>query len=246
MKTSSLAQVCGCAFGAALLALAGCMHPPAHDSARTGPFHAAVNHAAEPHLPANLRRVVLLPLAGGSAADAESAAALSAVFAAELQKQNRFEVVTLTRDDMLRRFRRPEVLSTAALPHDLVAKLRRDLAVDGVMFVDLTVYKPYRPMMIGVRAKLATAGEDVRLLWAFDNVFSAADPTVANSARHHFINSDRGGVPADLTPGVMHSPSKFAEFVAAQAFSTLPPVYVPAPLAATTGAQERVAVANTR
>ncbi len=216
---------------AALIALTGCMHPPAHDEARTGPFHAAVNHAADPQLPQTLRRVVLLPVAGGSAADAESAAALGPVFAAELQKQNRFEVVTLTREDLLRRFRRPEVLSTASLPHDFMAKLRRDLAVDGVMFVDLTVYKPYRPMVVGVRAKLATAGEDVRLVWTFDNVFSTADPATANSARRHFINSDRGGIPADLTPGVLHSPSRFAEYAAAQAFATLPPVYTPPPAA---------------
>mgnify|MGYP001412467650 CR=1 FL=1 len=233
--------------GAALIALAGCMHPPAHDSARVGPFHAAVNHGAQTQLPANLRRVVLLPVAGGSVADAESSATLSAVFAAELQKCNRFEVVTLTREDVQRRFRQPEVLSTAALPHDFMVKLRRDLAVDGVMFVDLTAYKPYRPLVIGVRAKLAMAGEDVQLVWAFDNIFSTADPAVANSARNHFIDSDRGGVPADLSPGVLHSPSKFAEYVAAQAFSTLPPVYTPPPVKAVTKRRgEAVAVANTR
>lgn len=229
MKFRPLAHVCSFASGAALIALSGCMHPPAHDSARTGPFHAPVNYAAEAQLPQTLRRVVLLPISAGSVADEESASALSPVFAAELQKRNRFEVVTLTREDLLRRFRQAEVLSTAALPHDFLPKLRRDLAVDGVMFIDLTVYKPYRPMAIGVRAKLATAGDDVRLLWTFDNIFSAGDPAIANSARGHFIDSDRSGVPADLTPGVLHSPSKFAEYVAAQAFATLPPVYTPPP-----------------
>ncbi len=229
MKSSRFVHARSCIVGATLVVLAGCMHPPAHDSARTGPFRSPGNVAAEAQLPETLRRVVLLPIAGGSVADEESTSALGPVFAAELQKQNRFEVVTLTREDLLRRFRRSEVLSTAALPHDFLAKLRRDLAVDGVMFVDLTAYKPYRPLTIGVRAKLATADEDVRLLWSFDNVFAGSDPAIENSARRHFIDSDRGGVPADLTRGVPHSPSKFGQYVAAQMFATLPPVYTPPP-----------------
>ncbi len=229
MTSSPLVHLRRYVLGAALIALSGCMHPPAHDSARTGPFRSPGNVAAETQLPQTMRRVVLLPIAGGSVADEESASALTPVFAAELQKQNRFEVVTLTREDLLRRFRRSEVLSTSALPHDFLAKLRRDLAVDGVMFVDLTAYQPYRPLTIGVRAKLATADEEVRLVWTFDNVFAASDPAIANSARRHFIDSDRGGVPADLTPGVLHSPTKFGQYVAAQAFATLPPVYTPPP-----------------
>lgn len=229
MKSSSFAFVPRSALLAAVVAFAGCMHPPAHDSARVGPFRTPGNVTGEAQLPETLRRVVLLPLAGGSVADEESTSALTPVFAAELQKQNRFEVVTLTRDDLLRRFRRAEVSSTSALPHDFLAKLRRDLAVDGVMFVDLTVYQPYRPLAIGVRAKLATAEDDVRLVWSYDNVFAASDPAIANSARRHFIDSERGNVPTDLTPGVLHSPSKFAQYVAAQVFATLPRVYTPPP-----------------
>ncbi len=214
---------------AALLSLAGCVAPPLHDSARRGPFFTPANHAGEAQLPANLRRVVLLPVAGGSAADRESAAALDAIFIAELQKQNRFEVVSLTREDCLRRFRAEEFLSTAALPPDFLAMLKREHAADAVMFVDVTAYKPYRPLVLGVRAKLALLDpeSDVRLAWTFDNVFAAAEPAVANSARHHFLDSDRGGIPADLTPGVLQSPSRFASYVAAATFATLPPVYTP-------------------
>ncbi len=213
------------------LALTGCISPPVHDSARRGPFFTPTNHAGDARLPADLRRVVLLPVAGGAAADAESAAALDPVFIAELQKQNRFEVVALTREDCLRRFRAEEFLSTAALPPDFLAMLKREHAADAVMFVDVTAYKAYRPLVLGVRAKLALLEPeaDVRLVWTFDNVFAAADPAVANSARHHFLDSDRGGIPADLTQGVLQSPSRFATYVAAATFATLPPVYAPPP-----------------
>jgi hypothetical protein len=216
----------------ALLSLAvfgGCMHPALIDGARTGPFYSPPNHAGDAQLPADLRRVVLLPIAGGSVATPESVAALDPVFLAELQKQNRFEIVPLTREECLRHFRAEEFLSTAALPHDFMTRLRQDHAADAVMFVDLTVFKPYRPLAIGVRAKLATLGGDVRLLWTFDNVFAASEPAVANSARHHFLDSDRGGIPADPTQGVLQSPTRFASYVAAAAFATLPPVYTPPP-----------------
>jgi len=69
----------------------------------------------------------------------------------------------------------------------------------------------------------------VRLLWTFDNVFSIADPAVSNAARHHFLNSDRRGLPGDSTQAVLESPSRFASYVAAEMFTTLPPVYAPAP-----------------
>lgn len=219
----------GLIFALTLTLLAGCVHPPAHDAARRGPFHTPVNYAGESQLPANIRRVVLLPISADNVAPTESAAALDPVFLAELQKQNRFEIVAVTREQLQRRFNAPEIRSTAALPHDFMARLRREFAADAVLFVDLTVFKAYRPLALGVRAKLATVDDEVRLLWTFDNVFSATDPAVANSARNHAIGADRGGIPADLTSIALLSPTRFGAYVAAQTFGTLPPVFSPPP-----------------
>jgi hypothetical protein len=114
------------------------------------------------------------------------------------------------------------------LPRDFMTVLRREYAVDAVLFVDLTALSPYRPIIIGVRAKLATV-EGVHLLWNFDTVFSSADPAVANSARRHFLRADTTGVPADLSSSALQSPSRFGSYVAAATFATLPPVYTAAP-----------------
>src|SRR5690349_1581084 len=84
--------------------ITGCLVPPAQDSARMGPFFSPRNYTGDAQLPSTVRRVVLLPIAGGSVAPAESVAALDAVFTTELQRQNRFEIVTLTRADCLQRF----------------------------------------------------------------------------------------------------------------------------------------------
>lgn len=221
-------RVAGLAAGALVL-LAGCLNPSIDDPARIGPFHQALNHTGVSQLPPTLRRVLLLPVAGGAVAREESTVELDPVFATELQKQNRFEVVTLTRDECRRHFRVAELPSVAALPHDFVTTVRREYGVDGVLFVDVTAFQAYRPLALGVRAKLAALDGDVRLLWNFDNIFSATDAAVANGARNHYLESDRRGVPADFTQSALQSPSRFAGYVASEMFETLPPVFTPAP-----------------
>lgn len=212
----------GLAAAVGLVALAGCMTPGPYDAARVGPFYVPANHAGDPHLGA-IRRVVLLPVFGGTVASSEMAAALDPVLAAALQREKRFEVVTLSRENSLRRFRAEAVSSAGALPADMLAVLRQEFAADAVMFVDLTVYRAYRPLALGLRAKLA-AIDGTRLVWTFDDTFSAENPLVANAARHHFVEEDHSGVPADFTPAVLQSPTKFAAYAATAMFSTLPPV----------------------
>jgi hypothetical protein len=204
----------------------GCMTPSIDDPARLGPFFTPSNHVGEASL-GGMRRVVVLPVCGGTLAPVETVAALDPVIIAALQQQHRFEVVTLTREQSRRHFRFEEISSVAALPHDFLSTLQREFAADGVLFIDITVFRPYRPIGLGLRAKLATLDSSPRLVWTFDNVFSADDPAVANSARKHFLGADRGGVPADLSPGVLQSPARFAEYAADAMFATLPPVTPP-------------------
>jgi hypothetical protein len=207
--------------------LGGCATPSITDPARIGPFYDPVNHAGEASL-GGIRRVVLLPISGGTIASQETVAAFDPIFVTALQRQNRFEVVTLSREDCRRRFRSADFSSVAALPREFLPALRREFGADAVLFVDLTVFRPYRPLAIGLRAKLATA-DGTRLLWSFDDAFNADNPAVANSARHHFLKTDRGDVPADLSPAVLQTPARFADYAATAMFATLPPVVAPAP-----------------
>lgn len=207
------------------LLFAGCMHPSANDAARIGPFFTPTNFSAEPSL-GGIRRVVVMPLWAGTLAPNESLAALDPVFVAALQQENRFEVVSLSREECLRRFRAEAISSASALPHDLLATLRRETGADAVLFVDFTAFRAYRPLALGLRGKLATL-DGTRLVWTFDNVFSADDPKVANAARQFFLESDTRGVPADFTPTVLQSPTRFASYAATAMFRTLPPVTAP-------------------
>ena len=133
----------------------------------------------------------------------------------------RFEVVTLSREECQKSFGVPDISSAAALPHDFLRALGRKFAVDAVLFVDVTAYRGYRPLLLGVRAKLASV-EDHRLVWTFDEVFSASDPAVANSVRRFFYRNELDRMPFDLTPGALQSPVHFAAYAAEATFETLP------------------------
>jgi hypothetical protein len=204
---------------------AGCLNPGVTDSARRGPYFTPANHVGDPSL-GGIRRVVLLPAAGGGVAPPESMGDLDAVFVAELQRERRFEVVPLSREQCARLFLVPEFSSVSALPAGFMDVLHREFAADAVIFVDVTVFHAYQPVALGLRGKLATL-RDSRLVWTFDEVFSADNAAVANSARRHFLRGDSGGVPADLSPAVLQSPARFTGYAAAAMFDTLPPVTAP-------------------
>ncbi|PTX90878.1 hypothetical protein [Opitutus sp. ER46] len=209
---------------AVLALLAGCTSPGLTDPARVGPFHTPTNVARDATL-GGIRRVVMLPVWTGTSAPEETGADLDPVFRQALQDQNRFEVVVLPRAECLRRFGAVALSSSSALPHDFLPAMQRIFGADAVVFVDITVYRPYHPLAIGVRSRLATV-KSTRLVWTFDNLFSADDARVAASARNFFLQSEHGGVPGDLTPSVLQSPSRFAAYAAAATFATLPPVTV--------------------
>ena len=210
---------------ALLMAAAGCMNPPPRDPARVGPFYEPKNFVGDSSL-FGLRRVVLLPAWGGSGITPEQLADLDAVLVASLQRQQRFEVVTLSRSEFRRRFGLESVSSAAPLPFNLLGTLRRETGAEAILFVDVTMLETQRPLGIGLRARLATV-DGLRLMWVFDNLFSSADPAVANSARRHELDRDGGGVPADMTLGVLQSPGRFATYAADAMFRTLPPVVAP-------------------
>ncbi len=209
---------------AGLAFLSGCAHPSIADAARLGPFYAPGNFAGDANL-GIVRRVALMPVWANPGTAPESVAALDEVVLAALQRQNRFEVVPFARDECRRRYLADALSASGALPADLLDSLKRELAVDAVLFVDVTVYQAYKPIALGFRGKLA-AIDGSRLLWTFDNLFASDDPAVANAARRHFLNRDRS-VPTDLTGVVLQSPSKFAAYAAAAMFGTLPPVLPP-------------------
>jgi hypothetical protein len=115
-------------------------------------------------------------------------------------------------------------LSAAALPEGFLDEISHDFGAQGVLFVDLTAYHPLRPITIGVRAKLALL-DGGKLMWSFDEIFSASDPSVIAGVRAFYAagGGDRGESPANLPEAALISPSRFGAYAAEATFETLPP-----------------------
>jgi hypothetical protein len=188
--------------------------------------YAPTNHSGDKVMPASLRRIVLLPISGGSAATEESAALLDPVALSILQGQNRFEVVQMTRDECYDHFHVSSISSVSALPSNLMSVIKQEYNADAVMFVDLTVYNAYEPIAIGLRAKLATV-DGARLVWIFDNVFSSDNPAVRATATRFLQGREQSGLPADISEVTIESPTRFATYATDAMFATLPPVTAP-------------------
>lgn len=205
----------------ALAALVGCQVPPeVADALDPKPAYAPRNHRGDTRLPDDMQRIAVLPVFGGTVAAEESTLALDDVLFAALQKQMRFELVPVSREECRRLFGATEFSSVSALPHGFLEKLAAHYAVDGVLFTDLTVYRPYQPLALGYRSKLATTRE-VRIVWAYDEVFSAEDPRMRQSVR----TEGRGAATSTLVdpaPAVLQSPARFGAIAANLMFDTLP------------------------
>jgi hypothetical protein len=205
---------------AAALLAAGCA--TTRKTAPKSSDFAPRNYVRDAHLQASIRRVVLLPVNGGGFAPPEACEALDPVMATALQRQMRFEVVTFPREECLKLYGVPDLSSAAALPHDFLQTMGAKYGAQAVMFVDLTSYQAYRPLTLGIRAKLAVVAER-RLAWSIDEVFSTTDPAVVSGVRHYYQHNELGSVPFDLTSDDLQSPGRFAAYVADVAFRTLPP-----------------------
>ena len=170
-----------------------------------------------------LRRVALLPPYAGLA-DTNRRQDLDRNFSTELGATGRFEVVPISRNELVALSGRDQINSSEPLPPRLLAAIRGEYGADAVMFVDITQDDPYRPITLGVRAKLIdTRSGALATLWSCDSVFNAGNPAVANSARRFQIEEGRQEFPADQDgSSVLLSPARFARYAANATFATLP------------------------
>ena len=167
-----------------------------------------------------MRRVAMLPLSGEQLTP-EALRDITTAFQAELSKKAIFEVVPVTGAELEAVCGQRQLSSVEPLPADLLDSLRQKLGAEGVLFTDITHLHPYRPVAIGVRAKLVDIGSGA-ISWACDCVFDSGHPAIAENARrfqrqfsdpHRAIPDDGGSV--------LISPTRFAKYVANATFNSL-------------------------
>ena len=189
-----------------------------------GPGYSASNiHKEHRKLAADIRRVAVLPSTCDTT-DANLGAGretIETLLREELGKTKKFEVVTVSPEQLRQWTGRKTWAAEDVLPTTLLKTLREKLDCDVVLFSRVTQFRAYPPLAVGLSLKLIVAS-DAEQLWALDEVFDAGDPSVAVSARR--FQQARDPMPAALADsrGILVSPSGFGRYAASAAFETLP------------------------
>jgi hypothetical protein len=175
-----------------------------------------------PAMSGELTRVAVLPLAG-DVQPPDALREMDQTFFSEFNKAQVFEGVRVNRTEVMDLVHQEQIPSTEAVPREILVELQRKYSAEAVLFIDITHYRPYRPISISVRTKLVSLKNN-DVLWAIDSTFDSAEPAVAEAARTFSKLTEQNPVAlkASDSSGVLLSPQRFARFVAREVFATLP------------------------
>ena len=185
---------------------------------------------AEPFIPSNLypierlptyfNRVVVIPCHHEDN-DSPILDYIDDIFQQELAQERIFEIIRFSPSQMKKKFGIERVSSTSPLPENFLRELETLTNSNGILFVDIHSYRAFRPMSLGVRAKLVDikTGE---FMWAIDETFDAGHASVIMGSRVFQEKSQVRALSAKTSGSVLQSPRIFAKYVAATTFSTLP------------------------
>ncbi len=185
---------------------------------------------AEPFVPTNLYPVERLPTYFNRVAvlpcfhadpDSPLLDYIDDVFHQELAQERIFETIRISTDQMRRLFGLGRISSSSDLPENFLRTLNEQTGANGVLFVDLDSYRPYRPMSLGVRAKLVDlkSGE---FMWAIDETFDAGHAGVIVGASMFQEKAQVRALSSKTSGSVLHSHRVFSKYIASTVFSTLP------------------------
>ena len=171
-------------------------------------------------LPAYFNRVVVLPCFY-SDQDSPVLDYVDEVFHQELSQERIFETLRLSPKQMKEHFGVERVASNLPLPENFLMRLEELTGANGVLFVDIDSYRPYRPLSLGVRSKLVDlkTGE---FMWAIDETFDSGHADVIAGTKVFQAQAQVRALSAKTSGSVIHSPRTFAKYVASSCFSTMP------------------------
>ena len=187
--------------------------------ARAEPF-AVTNLYPIERLPSYFNRVAVLPCFYPDF-DSSVLEFIDEIFQQELAQQRIFETIPLDPLKMKEEFGISRVSSTGELPENFLRSIEQITGANGVLFVDIDSYRPYRPISLGVRAKLIDikSGE---FMWAIDETFDAGRADIIVGSKIFQEKSHVRALSAKTSGSATQSPRVFAKYAASLTFSTLP------------------------
>lgn len=202
----------------------GCLRGSLLRQATTPSYKPTNVYQEEAHLPAEIKRVAILPLTslGDDTGTDFGRESLGPILLNELGRSRLFELVIVSPEELRLITGRNAWTGEEKLPTSFFDKLREKLAVDAVMFCRLTQYRAYEPLTVGWRLKLLDAIEP-HILWAVDEVFDAKVPEVAAAARR-FVGQRPDSSSSSLQDAqtAMVSPRRFGQYTVHAIVQTLP------------------------
>lgn len=177
-------------------------------------------YAAE-RLPQNLRTVVVLP----PHTENLPFPFMESVYrelVTSLRAEGRFQVITLPEEDLLDQINQLSLAPEDPLPDSLLRFLASRYKADAILNLHITAFRPYKPLVLGIRANLA-ALPSTTILWSCDEVFDAGNERVTRGARKFSEKQLEQAFPLQSSYSSLHSPRRFAAYVGHTLFQTLPP-----------------------
>lgn len=217
-------RVIGCAVLAGSVALwSGCRTVQLVDPVVGSNYVPDNVHHFNGRLASQVRRVAVLPLTcDGRRGEVEAGReTLEPVLLKELGKTKRFELITVSPDQLRHWTGRTVWTAEERLSLDLLRLLREELGCEAVLFSRVTQFHAYPPLVVGLNLKLVDAA-DPKFLWVADEVFDAADPPVVNGARRYQQRQERLPAAVADSRSILYSPTRFGHYAASTLFATLP------------------------
>lgn len=194
-----------------LLAVMGCSGTPPHHSS-------SLNYnKSDEYKKICIRRVLLLPFEYN--VDREAIIdEVTEAFAVELRKIGSFEVVVPS-GNKTKLAPEHEIWDKGSINLSTLLALRKKYDVDAIVFGNITHYRPYEPMLLGVKAGMISTDTGT-VVWSADGVFDSNENEVAELVKHYFESTHQKNALYGWKL-ILLSMRRYSQFVANQITETL-------------------------
>ncbi len=194
-----------------LLAITGCTSTPPHRSSNLN------YNKSDEYEKMCIRRVLLLPFE--YTVDREAIIdEVTEAFAVELRKTGNFEVVA-PQENNATATTGHEIWIRGSITLNTLLTLRKKYEVDAIVFGNITHYRPYEPMLLGVKVGMISTDTGA-VVWSADGVFDSNENEVAELVKRYFETTHQKSALYGWKL-ILLSLRRYSQFVANQITETL-------------------------
>ncbi|BBO16869.1 conserved hypothetical protein [Candidatus Brocadia pituitae] len=198
--------------------LMGCLFVAIGCSSGPTQYSSSINYSkTDAFQEISIHRVLLLPFEYDVDRDAIIDEVTEA-FAVELRKIGIFEVV-LPEESRATGSLNHGIWSRGTVDLDTILALRRRYEADAIIFGNITHYRPYEPMLLGVKVGMISTDTGL-VIWSADGVFDSNENEVAELVKQYFESTHQKNALYGWRL-ILLSMRRYSQFVANQITKTL-------------------------